>query len=83
MHLRKSSKLMQNELILAINKSYNYINSVEQGKMMPAFEVIEQMCDVLQISPIQLFDENASPQSVKTFKKTNISTTFQKNCSTN
>ena len=66
---RKEKKLTQNELTLAIDKSYNYINSVEQGKMMPSFEVIEQICDVLQISPVQLFDENASPQNIKTFKK--------------
>ncbi len=46
-----------------------YINSVEQGKMMPSFEVIEQICDVLQISPVCLFDENASPKNIKMFNK--------------
>ncbi|MCR4713875.1 MAG: helix-turn-helix domain-containing protein [Treponemataceae bacterium] len=68
---RKQKGLTQNELTLAIDKSYNYINSVEQGKMMPSFEVIEQICDVLQIQPCQLFDENASPENIKTFDKEN------------
>ena len=68
---RKQKGLTQNELTLAIDKSYNYINSVEQGKMMPSFEVIEQICDVLKIQPSQLFDENASPENIKTFDKEN------------
>ena len=66
---RKQKGLTQNELTLAIDKSYNYINSVEQGKMMPSFEAIEQICFALEIKPAQLFDENASPQNVKTFNK--------------
>lgn len=61
--------MTQNELTLAIDKSYNYINSVEQGKMMPSFDVIEQICEVLQIKPVQLFDEQASPENIKAFNK--------------
>ena len=66
---RKEKRMTQNELTLAIDKSYNYINSVEQGKMMPSFDVIEQICEVLQIKPVQLFDEQASPENIKTFNK--------------
>ena len=66
---RKQKGLTQNELTLAIDKSYNYINSVEQGKMMPSFDVIEKICRILNIKPAQLFDENASPENVKTFSK--------------
>lgn len=61
--------MTQNELTLAIDKSYNYINSVEQGKMLPSFDVIEHICDVLKIKPAQLFDENGSPQNIKKFSK--------------
>ena len=68
-YYRKQKGLTQNELTLAINKSYNYINSVEQGKMMPSFEVIEDICEVLKIKPVQLFDENASPENIKIFSK--------------
>lgn len=66
---RKQKGLTQNDLTLALNKSYNYINSIEQGKMLPSFDVIEQMCDILGVSPPQLFDSNASPQNIQTFSK--------------
>ncbi|WP_027727808.1 helix-turn-helix domain-containing protein [Treponema sp. C6A8] len=68
---RKQKGLTQNELTLALDKSYNYINSIEQGKMMPSFEAIEQICNVLEIKAVQLFDENASPDNIKTFDKEN------------
>ena len=66
---RKQKGMTQNELTLALDKSYNYINSVEQGKMMPSFDVIENICKILEIKPVQLFDENASPDNIKTFSK--------------
>ena len=66
---RKQKGLTQNELTSAIDKSYNYINSIEQGKMLPSFDVIEQICDVLEIKPVYLFDEKASPENIKTFDK--------------
>ena len=65
----KQKGMTQNELTLALDKSYNYINSVEQGKMMPSFDVIENICTILEIKPVQLFDENASPDNIKTFSK--------------
>lgn len=61
--------MTQNELTLAINKSYNYINGIEQGKSFPALDVIEDVCEVLEIKPAQLFDENGSPENIKTFSK--------------
>ena len=66
---RKQKGLTQNELTLAIDKSYNYINSVEQGKIAPSFDVIQSICEVLEIKAAQLFDENASPQNIKSFNK--------------
>ena len=66
---RKQKGLTQNELTLALDKSYNYINSIEQGKMMPSFEAIEKICEILEIKPSLLFDENASPENIKTFSK--------------
>lgn len=66
---RKRKNLTQNELTLAINKSYNYINGIEQGKSFPALDVIEEICKVLEIKPVQLFDENGSPENIKIFSK--------------
>ena len=70
-YYRKQKGLTQNELTLALNKSYNYINSVEQGKMIPSFDVIEKICEILQINPVLLFDDNASPDNIKYFDKEN------------
>ena len=66
---RKQNGMTQNELTLALDKSYNYINSVEQGKIMPSFDVIEQICNVLNIKPSQLFDEDASSENIRKFNK--------------
>ncbi|MBR5032655.1 MAG: helix-turn-helix transcriptional regulator [Treponema sp.] len=68
---RKQKKMTQNDLTLAIDKSYNYINSVEQGKLIPSFDVIEKICAVLEIKASMLFDEQASPENLKTFNKEN------------
>lgn len=66
---RKQKDMTQNDLTLALNKSYNYINSVEQGKIMPSLEVIEQISEVLDIKASRLFEEDASPQNIKSFSK--------------
>ena len=66
---RKQKSMTQNELTLALNKSYNYINSIEQGKILPSFEVIEQICTALDITPVQLFSEDSSPENIKAFNK--------------
>mgnify|MGYP002624405125 CR=1 FL=1 len=68
-YYRKQKGMTQNELTLALNKSYNYINSVEQGKILPSFEVIEQICEALEIRPTQLFGDDSSPQNVMLFSK--------------
>lgn len=62
-YFRKKNGMTQNELTLALNKGYNYINSIEQGRSFPAPIVIEQIAQVLHIRPVQLFDENATAQS--------------------
>ena len=57
---RKQKKMTQNELTLALNKSYNYINGVEQGKYFPPPDVIEEIANILGIKPVQLFDEKSN-----------------------
>lgn len=61
---RKQKKLTQMELTLAIDKGYNYINGVEQGKLFPSIEVIEKLAEVLEISPAALFDENSIAKNI-------------------
>lgn len=55
--------MTQNDLTLALNKGYNYINGIEQGRSFPAPSVIEEIAKILQIRPMQLFDENATPET--------------------
>lgn len=57
-YFRKKKNLTQNELTLAIDKSYNYINGIEQKKYFPQPDVIEKIAKILEIKPMQLFDEN-------------------------
>lgn len=58
-YYRKEKGLRQLDLALAIGKSSNYINSVENGKYFPSPETIEQIADVLEIEPIQFFEGGA------------------------
>ena len=62
-YFRKKSGMTQNELTLALNKGYNYINGIEQGRSFPSPDVIEQIAKELDIRAVQLFDENAVPQT--------------------
>jgi transcriptional regulator with XRE-family HTH domain len=55
---RKKKNLTQNELTLAIDKSYNYINGIEQKKYFPNPATIQKIAEILEIKPMQLFDEN-------------------------
>lgn len=58
-YFRKQKKMTQNELTLALDKGYNYINGIEQGKSFPQIDVIEQIAKILEIKPAALFDENS------------------------
>ena len=71
-HYRKEKGLRQLDLALAIGKSSNYINSVENGKYFPSPETIEQIADVLEIEPIRLFEsglENSDSIHTKDLEK--------------
>lgn len=62
---RKKKGLTQNDLTLALDKGYNYINGIEQRKGFPPPAVIEQIAEILEIRPSQLFDENSCVQNLK------------------
>lgn len=64
---RKQKGLTQNDLTLAINKSYNYINGVEQKKCFPPPEIIERIADVLDVKAHQLFMEDGCPETAMQF----------------
>lgn len=56
---RKEKGFRQLDLALAIGKSSNYINSVENGKYFPSPETIEQIANILGLEPIRLFETGA------------------------
>ena len=71
-YFRKQKKMTQNDLTLALDKGYNYINGIEQGKSFPQIEVIEQIAKILEIKPAALFDENSCSINVIKSDKSKI-----------
>ena len=61
---RKRQKFSQEKLSYAIDMSMNYINQLENKNSFPPPEIIEKIARVLEIRPLQLFDENASPENI-------------------
>ena len=61
---RKQKGMTQMDLTIAIDKSYNYINGIEQGKSFPQIDVIEKIAEVLKINPAELFDENSISKNI-------------------
>ena len=59
---RKEQGFRQLDLALAIGKSSNYINSVENGKYFPSPETIEQIAAALKITPICLFESESEKE---------------------
>jgi transcriptional regulator with XRE-family HTH domain len=64
--LRKERKISQMKLSELVNISPNYLNAVENGKNFPSLDVLQQIIDVLDVLPYQLFLEY--PGRVKTGK---------------
>ena len=54
---RKKREISQVKLAEMVNISPNYLNAVENGKNFPSPEVIQHICDNLEIMPYQLFLE--------------------------
>jgi transcriptional regulator with XRE-family HTH domain len=68
-YYRKQKGLSQEKLSYAINMSMAYINQIENKASFPQPEIIEKIANVLEIRPVQLFDESGSPANLKAFNK--------------
>ena len=55
---RKKRGISQLKLSELVNISPNYLNAVENGKNFPSPDVIQQISDVLDLMPYQLFLEH-------------------------
>ena len=56
MYYRKRKKLTQLQLAELIDVDRSHISAIELGNVGVSFDVIFKMCEVLEITPKQLFD---------------------------
>jgi len=54
---RTKANFTQIDFAAEIEVSPNYLNAVENGKYFPSPDVLQRMCDSLELSPYQLFLE--------------------------
>ena len=55
-YYRKRQKLTQLELAELVNVDRSHISAIELGKVGVSFDVIFKLCEVLEITPKELFD---------------------------
>lgn len=61
---RKKSGISQKDLSIALNKGFNYINSIECGVSFPPPAIIDEVAGILGIEPETLFSKSASPANI-------------------
>lgn len=69
-YYRKQKRLRQIDLAIELDKNPNYINSIENSKYFPSPETIEQIAQILQIDPMQLFNKKEPPHKNTTHADT-------------
>lgn len=55
-YYRKKKKLTQLQLAELVDVDRSHISAIELGKVGVSFDVIFKLCEVLEISPKELFD---------------------------
>lgn len=61
--LREAKIVSARDMSISIGMSPNYINKIERGKSKPSMEVFFDICDYLDISQKDFFDEeNSDPK---------------------
>ena len=58
--LRISKGVSAREMSLSIGQSESYINNIENGRSYPSMQVFFYICEYLQISPKEFFDEGTA-----------------------
>ncbi len=68
--LRTVKNISARDMSLSLGQSKNYINDIENNKSLPSMRMFLYICEFLEISPMNFFDEeNASPTTVdETYK---------------
>lgn len=70
---RKQKSVSQKDLSIALDKGFNYINSIECGVSFPPPQVVDQIARILAIEPEILFSKTGCPENIKDTEKANIS----------
>ena len=63
---RKQKGISQEKLSYAVGKSIAYINQIENKDTWPQPEMVDKIAVALGISSSALFEENSSPENLKT-----------------
>lgn len=64
--LRKQKNVSAREMSLAIGQNDSYINRIENGKTFPSMQVFFYICEYLNVTPQEFFDErNMAPVRMK------------------
>ena len=62
--LRQVKERSARDMSLSLGQNQNYINHIENGKMLPSMQSFFYICDYLGITPQEFFDEG-NPQPEK------------------
>lgn len=64
--LRMKKGISARDMSLSIGQANNYINSIENKKTMPSMQSFFYICEFLNITPQEFFDEeNNNPEELK------------------
>ncbi len=74
--LRIKKNVSARDMSLSLGQSQSYINNIENKKALPSMQMFLYICEYLDISPKDFFDEeinspNAFNELIKSFKRLN------------
>ena len=58
--VRTERKLSARDLSLSLGQSAGYINKIENNRSLPSMQVFFYLCEFLQITPEEFFDQNVT-----------------------
>ena len=71
-YYRKRKSISQKDLSIALDKGFNYVNSIECGVSFPPPKVIDEIATLLGIDAEVLFSKNGCPENIKQEYKTSV-----------
>ena len=56
--LRTAKNISARDMSLSLGQSQSYINNIENGKSLPSMQMFLYICEFLEVTPKDFFDEN-------------------------